>query len=176
MGSSPKNIRLIVILVASVALVFATLSVAFYRPLVAKVSLFSQCVLQDTPTEQGPSIWTTTMDFAEHDEYQNLSRHEDARWADLMTPNGGFLIKADDEGVAQRLGIGMFHQLHCLTMIREALRDGMNPSTQPTSMPQGIGAEERNGHDPGLHILHCLDYLRQVRGEGIRNSETVTDP
>jgi hypothetical protein len=55
--------------------------------------------------------FSSTMDFKENDKYQDLSHENDHVWQELLTPNGGFLIKVDDEGNAQRHGIGMFHQV-----------------------------------------------------------------
>lgn len=104
------------------------------------------------------------MKFSEHDDYQDLSHAHDYLWQDLLTENGGFLIKLDEEGVAHRHGIGMFHQLHCLQMIRRALqnRAPAEGNGRNRHMRHGFREDEDDGHDPELHMLHCFDYLRQV--------------
>ncbi|KAF1959416.1 hypothetical protein CC80DRAFT_490341 [Byssothecium circinans] len=103
------------------------------------------------------------MKFKENDIYQDLSHENDHYWQELLTPNGGFLIKLDEEGNAHRHGIGMFHQLHCLQMIRQALQARGGSSRRPYAeyTRHGFGEKEDDGHDPELHMLHCLDYLRQ---------------
>jgi hypothetical protein len=64
---------------------------------------------------EGPAFGSTTMEFKEHHEYQNLSHDSDAIWQQLLTPNGGFLIKTSEEGTRSRYGIGMFHQVGSVT-------------------------------------------------------------
>lgn len=61
----------------------------------------------------------------------------DAEWAELV-PNGG-LVQANNETYT----ITLFHQLHCLNIIRQAIRD-------------------RATSRPGVLEKHCLDYLRQT--------------
>lgn len=72
----------------------------------------------------------------------------------LLTPNGGFLMVSEAAGVVKGYGVSMFHQLHCLTMIRGML------------MGETMGSEhEAQGEawrkNP-MHFLHCLDYMAQV--------------
>lgn len=107
----------------------------------------------------GPSF-TKTVEFAENDEYKNLAHQNDYLWDDLLSPNGGFLIKVEKDGSTRRHGIGMFHQLHCIKRIRGALQRGSDAGrTRRESQHEGHHGEE---HDSDDHILHCLDYLRQV--------------
>lgn len=90
----------------------------------------------------GPLI--TTLTFTDNQQYTNLSAQYDHLWEEeLLTKSGGFITDPSSSGHdPSYAGISMFHQLHCLSMIRMALKDSGE------RMP---------------HLTHCLDYLRQVR-------------
>lgn len=96
------------------------------------------------PSGYGPLI--TTLTFTENQQYTNLSSQYDHLWEEeLLTKSGGFITdpsSSGHDGDPSYAGISMFHQLHCLSMIRMALKDSGE------RMP---------------HLTHCLDYLRQVR-------------
>ena len=49
-------------------------------------------------------------------------------------------------------------------MIRRALQGRIPQSSREYAMynKHGTGEHQDDGHDPELHMLHCLDYLRQV--------------
>lgn len=87
----------------------------------------------------------------------------------LLTPNGGFLMVSEAAGVVKGYGVSMFHQLHCLTMIRGML------------MGETMGSEhEAQGEawrkNP-MHFLHCLDYMAQVNPLSFcidKNSEHIS--
>ena len=91
----------------------------------------------------GPLI--TTLTFTDNQQYTNLSSQFDHLWEEeLLTKSGGFITdpsSSGHDGEPSYAGISMFHQLHCLSMIRMALKDSGE------RMP---------------HLTHCLDYLRQV--------------
>jgi len=60
-------------------------------------------------------------------------------------------------GIVDKVGVSMFHQLHCLDMIRKEVgrlhREG--------------GQEESSGAESLFHrehYLHCFDYLAQLSG------------
>ncbi|KAI0133905.1 hypothetical protein BJ170DRAFT_590908 [Xylariales sp. AK1849] len=111
---------------------------------------------------------TRRMKFSEHDDYMNLSHDYDSLWSELLPPNGGFIVRPDKSGVERKYGISMFHQLHCLGMMRDAVQD----------MTERLAASEKSAphthsdtrgthgiHDPlaeDVHWLHCFDYLRQA--------------
>lgn len=80
---------------------------------------------------------------------------EDVNWDEyLLTPNGGFIMVDEGDGVTKGYGVTMFHQLHCLGMIRTMLFGGaMNHDHEVQ------GAEWSKNP---LHFLHCLDYIAQV--------------
>jgi hypothetical protein len=110
------------------------------------------------------------MKFSEHENYMNLSHEYDMLWMDLLTPNGGFVKRPDKHGKERKNGISMFHQLHCLGMMREAVQDlterlATAESGMPMSSRRAAAGGAHGLHDPTAepdHWLHCFDYLRQV--------------
>ncbi|KAL6305327.1 hypothetical protein BKA93DRAFT_779336 [Sparassis latifolia] len=74
-------------------------------------------------------------------------------WVDWRTldafPHSNGFVKLGPEG--QTFGIAMFHQMHCLQKIREAITQG----------------------DAGMHVRHCLNLLRQAI---LCASDTTLDP
>ena len=116
-----------------------------------------------------------SVEFYEHYEYQNLSHSSDHLWDELLTPNGGFLAGVDDTGRAHRYGISMFHQLHCVAMLRMVVQslmvdneaNSMAHSMHGSHMTKKDVPDSKYGaahHDmDSEHWLHCFDYLRQVR-------------
>lgn len=93
------------------------------------------------------SSFVVETEFRSTSEYRDLSPTGDEAWENLLTPNGGFFIQESD-GITHKYGITMFHQLHCLQMIRFGLQAVSNSSASQF-------LDE--------HVAHCLDYLRQVR-------------
>ena len=110
-----------------------------------------------------PSPRTISTSFAEHHEYQDMSSDADGHWDALLTPNGGFLIQESEDGKRHLYGISMFHQLHCLQLIRAKVQDLWPNRTSEERVGHGRG--HRTHHHHGVaedHFMHCLDYLRQV--------------
>ncbi|KAK0625823.1 hypothetical protein B0T14DRAFT_405091, partial [Immersiella caudata] len=82
----------------------------------------------------------------------------DKAWADLIHGEGVDLVGKEAESVVGKTyqkpggwwltGVDAFHQLHCINMLRQALRP-----------------DYYTKHDPEpyytMHQHHCLDYLRQ---------------
>lgn len=97
------------------------------------------------------------VNFTQRNEYWDLTAAGDAVWADILPDNGGFVPHRDSNGHAYLTGISMFHQLHCLQMIRMAVQKLEN-STHSGS------ARDVHDHHAGdqRHWVHCLDYLVQV--------------
>jgi hypothetical protein len=94
--------------------------------------------------------------FEEHYEYQTWDPSADHLWDALITPNGGFIID-ENNGETQLYGIAMFHQLHCVQMIRN---DFQELYARLDGRSDGINNVLHMIDGP--HLLHCLDYLRQV--------------
>jgi hypothetical protein len=74
----------------------------------------------------------------------------DAHWETLLlSPNGGFIKVQRNETFVESWGISMFHALHCLRMLRDALA--------PTSSEHS----EHSHHSRTTHLTHCFTYLAQ---------------
>ena len=71
----------------------------------------------------------------------------------LLTPNGGFLMVEEFDHQIKGYGVSMFHQLHCLAMVRGMLLG------KATSSEHEV---DKNWMKDPLHYLHCLDYMTQV--------------
>jgi hypothetical protein len=116
--------------------------------------------------------------FSQRDEFFDLSPAGDANWTALLPPNGGFVSHQTKNGNYEMAGLTMFHQLHCLQMIRAAFQDSFSEGKEALdadlmSKDAGMGdvGLEHNTknkvkrHGPHLdqeHWVHCLDYLMQV--------------
>ncbi|KAM7212551.1 protein of unknown function (DUF3328) domain containing protein, partial [Rhypophila decipiens] len=90
--------------------------------------------------------------FGADPSYMSLDHKYDHLWENLGSK--GLIIKLPDDASDNEkptpASISMFHQLHCLSSLRNALQ------------------QSREGVDPGLdwrdndHWPHCLDYLRKT--------------
>jgi|SRR5882762_9852395 len=69
--------------------------------------------------------------------YQIYTEDATAEWASIFPQGGGFVYLGPD---GRPFGLGLFHQMHCLARIREAM------STRKSS----------------IHVHHCFNYLRQM--------------
>lgn len=79
----------------------------------------------------------------------------------LLTPEGGFLDVEKNDGTIQQYGVSMFHQLHCLLIIRDMLVNGK------TSVHNGVDSsnphsKRESTHAQGVHWSHCLHYIAQA--------------
>jgi hypothetical protein len=99
--------------------------------------------------------------FSDYDEFQSIGSEADQVWDNIVTPNGGYLYQTESNGHIYGSGISMFHQLHCLQMIRTKI--------QVLSFPNGSygppGTRQTHAHAHHVdddHVMHCLDYVRQV--------------
>ena len=113
---------------------------------------------------EGPRREEQAVLFANHREYQTLETEDDALWDDLLTPNGGFIWQTEADGKRHVSGISMFHQLHCLQMLRAKLfqfREQALGAPDPAE-PDHNGSKHSHHPIDDKHWLHCLDYLRQV--------------
>lgn len=78
-----------------------------------------------------------------------------------MVPNGGFFYERGKTGSLEAYGISMFHQLHCLAMIRVALQEHDVHKRVDISNFQEARSGQQD-HIDMTHVTHCLDYIRQV--------------
>ncbi|KAH6712419.1 hypothetical protein BKA61DRAFT_85129 [Leptodontidium sp. MPI-SDFR-AT-0119] len=117
-----------------------------------------------------PNLPTEAIIFGNYSDYSAAPTIENnVMWMDLLGPGMGFVSIKDPEqyglldGVSnphmppnvQNYGVSMYHQLHCLMMIRtlywQALRGDRN-----LKMAENDGLEEEM-----VHVNHCFDYIRQ---------------
>ncbi|KAI1081557.1 hypothetical protein F5B20DRAFT_579419 [Whalleya microplaca] len=80
-------------------------------------------------------------------------------WDSLLTPNGGFLIVEEKNREIAKYGVSMFHQLHCLSMIRSMLLGGEMHMGHIRDESHGV--KESESAEDRDHWLHCFDYLIQ---------------
>ncbi|KZO92674.1 hypothetical protein CALVIDRAFT_601317 [Calocera viscosa TUFC12733] len=76
-----------------------------------------------------------TIDDTEH--FQIATPDATADWNAIFPPGRGFIHLGPNN---RRFGLSMFHQIHCLDMIRQALLSGTTSG----------------------HVHHCFSYLRQT--------------
>jgi hypothetical protein len=76
---------------------------------------------------------------------QHYQLDNDSEWESIFPRSGGFVHLGAEE---TPYGLSMFHQLHCLDMIRTSLLSVS--ASQNSSLPFPI------------HTKHCLGYLRQM--------------
>lgn len=77
----------------------------------------------------------------------------DSHWENLLlSPNGGFIKVQRNETFVESWGISMFHALHCLRMLRDALA--------PTPSEHSEHSEHSHHFRP-THLTHCFTYLAQ---------------
>ena len=99
--------------------------------------------------------------FSDYDEFQSIGSEADEVWDSILTPNGGYLYETDNNGHQKSSGISRFHQLHCLQMIRTKFRALSFPN-ESYGDPGTRQAFAHQHHVDDDHVLHCLDYVRQV--------------
>ncbi|KAK1713430.1 uncharacterized protein BDZ83DRAFT_589311 [Colletotrichum acutatum] len=99
------------------------------------------------------------------------SAQVDEAWASLLPKEGGFFQHS--KLAPQKSCIAVFHQLHCLDMIRQALyeaRPDIMEQVNNRSHPADHKADHKADHNASpdhnhvkdmYHIGHCLDLVRQ---------------
>ncbi|TVY83132.1 Oxidase ustYa [Lachnellula suecica] len=113
-----------------------------------------------------PLVETT---FERHELFaEPSSKESDEAWHSLLPIGDGFIIVNDSQALGLPPGsprpngeaydISVFHQLHCLTRIREILsvtRHAVNHTNSKHIMEIMV--------EPSMtHIYHCFDYIRQA--------------
>jgi len=110
------------------------------------------------------------------------SHESDAAWA-AMIPKGRGFVKVEDSGDNDGLYcVSVFHQLHCLNMLRqgyyaaiEAANAGPSGTTSDEGPPSpipggGHHSHHHHAHMDTSHMGHCFDYLRQALACGADSS------
>ncbi|KAJ0165925.1 hypothetical protein CTA2_9444 [Colletotrichum tanaceti] len=93
----------------------------------------------------------------------------DESWASIFPKEGGFF--RHPKLAPQKSCMAVFHQLHCLDMLREALYEArpdltnrtltQNGSRSASSHPEHDAANDRDHSHDMYHIGHCFDLVRQ---------------
>jgi hypothetical protein len=105
--------------------------------------------------------------FHERSVLDDLSPSADEVWErTALTRKGGYLWVEFNETANEAWGISMFHALHCLKMLRLAVRSsGMVKSVAGSGFDSngnhGKGTLNHPDMDP-VHIGHCIGYIAQV--------------
>ena len=121
----------------------------------------------------GVDTLTEPMLFTINAKYMNLSHDADVEWETLMTPNGGFIEQPDSEGIMRKHGVAMFHQLHCLIMLRTEIQRLMHIDQSHHGRRGGETEQDREALHEKYHWMHCIDYIRQVRRPLMLSSQPV---
>ncbi|KAI5203521.1 hypothetical protein AUEXF2481DRAFT_1553 [Aureobasidium subglaciale EXF-2481] len=113
------------------------------------------------------SVSTTfhSVTFQEQVEYWDSGAAGDASWESLIPENQGLMFEKDEKGIARYSGFSMFHQLHCLSLLRDELIKayGNKTASTPDEGHHHIRALHGGYTDlTKVHWYHCLDYLRQA--------------
>lgn len=88
--------------------------------------------------------------------YNDLSPSADGNWTSLLPPNGGFLSKQIGKkgGDYEMVGLAMFHQLRCLSMIRGALQEQKREMDMLGGMGNVVaGTDRRRSEDAGKDLF-----------------------
>ena len=74
------------------------------------------------------------------------------------------MVQEEGSGPAIQYGVSMFHQLHCVMMLRDRLIGGGGHKMHHHARDSNAGNQSED--QPGTeedHLVHCLDYIAQVR-------------
>ncbi|CAF9925125.1 MAG: hypothetical protein ALECFALPRED_002911 [Alectoria fallacina] len=121
-----------------------------------------------------PETSIETMEFEESATFMApASPESNAAWEALRPKGGGAVVVPNAKAYGLKSGIpmetgpdvygvSMFHQLHCLTVIRASYYAALNGTLPPFTQP-GIEllSEEKRLMLLRGHTAHCFDYLRQ---------------
>ncbi|KAL2074963.1 hypothetical protein VTL71DRAFT_8743 [Oculimacula yallundae] len=108
-------------------------------------------------TRTTPSV--SLQPFRQRLDLEDMTEAGDSVWSSISsTKQGGFLWVQYNETYKTGHGVSMFHALHCLSMIRNAVKAKSGPVAHSHGSKRGIPA--RKSEDE-MHIGHCLSYVAQ---------------
>ena len=90
---------------------------------------------------------------------QDYSLLEEAR----STDNGGFLRLREPSGRVGYYGVSMYHQLHCIKMLRDRIEGKGAGHEHGHHSPSGKTRRVIDDQVTPDHLIHCLDYISQVK-------------
>ena len=170
--------------VLAITTVLIALSSAFYLLVsqkalqdlrnIAPTSIFN---IRPPPQESSSNGLTVKEFFPVRSANENASVYEE----ELLSLTNGFLMVQESEGLPRQYGVSMFHQLHCVAMVRAKLfgSDMHHHSHHPEStagVEVGGTAQMENkdqDREEMEHLAHCLDYFAQVHILVFRFPSTV---
>ncbi|KAI0158356.1 hypothetical protein GGR57DRAFT_460085 [Xylariaceae sp. FL1272] len=103
--------------------------------------------------------------FHERHDIESLDPQFDDAWNQAMsTPLGGFLLVAHNESFYRAWGVGMFHSIHCLSMLRASFQSYFGLASGEGHMSHSHGSSKRgfvdlSKVDERQHVEHCLGYI-----------------
>ncbi|RAK99261.1 uncharacterized protein BO80DRAFT_446550 [Aspergillus ibericus CBS 121593] len=123
---------------------------------------FQQHVCPTSPSEPSPPITrkfhSLTPLLGVHPD-TSQSPSADISWESLLLPqNGGMLRVQTSNDTVTDYGISMFHQLHCLTVLRGLIFPGTSQHHGASTSPSHSG----DAHEDAVHWAHCFDYIAQA--------------
>ncbi|KAH6717967.1 hypothetical protein DL95DRAFT_332209 [Leptodontidium sp. 2 PMI_412] len=112
----------------------------------------------DELTRTPPSAYLQA--FRMRPELEDMTEVGDAIWSTISsTKQGGFLWVRHNETYKTGHGVSMFHALHCLSMIRDAIKgskSGAVAHSHGSKRDIHVGKSEDE-----MHVGHCLSYVAQ---------------
>lgn len=102
--------------------------------------------------------------------HHEIEDSDQRTWEDLLLPSkAGSIFLEDEKSKVGPYGVSMFHQLHCLAMIRKAF---LNAFAQENG--EGAVADASMGKTPNPlgHLGHCFHYLAQVSADSNNASDS----
>ncbi|KAI1739625.1 hypothetical protein F4680DRAFT_466416 [Xylaria scruposa] len=114
--------------------------------------------IRDIRETIGPAAATTPLSFQEQPLYADVpNAASDSAWEELIPKGRGF-VEISVSGHKGRYCVSVFHQLHCLDM----LRHGCHSAGYRRYDYASTGLFPRFSQpNPLHHMKHCFDYLRQ---------------
>lgn len=112
--------------------------------------------------QHGVHAETIMKTFTKLPDLEDLSPAADQAWDSLFPRNGGKVAIEHKDGEPDRWGISMFHQLHCLQMLRDAIQTLEIQSLNASSHEMPAQHHHGRRSSPIHHWQHCLSYLSQV--------------
>jgi len=98
--------------------------------------------------------------FRNRPELEDMGEVGDRLWSQISsTSQGGFIWVRHNETYKTGYGVSMFHALHCLSMVRDALK---GPGRAMSDHMSHSRAESRGSNaEHEMHTSHCLSYIAQ---------------
>ncbi|KAI0150788.1 hypothetical protein GGR57DRAFT_514058 [Xylariaceae sp. FL1272] len=136
---------------------FAALTLGLFLGFVMReLPGWGHLITHDHATDVVPTMTSKSVVFLEEAAYSAPPNISNAAWESLIPVGRGFIELEDGNlGHKRRYCVSVFHQLHCLDMLRRGYYSAAGYSSN--------GAIERHSHaGQPAHMQHCFDYIRQA--------------